>query len=266
MADIYRARDKDTGEIYALKVLFPRSGKKSEKLSGLFNEPRVENDVALFFNHPNVVQVYKTGRDKGKYYIVMELIEGCDLHTLLDREEPLSYLEKLEIALQTAKGIEYLHKRGVIHKDSGPKNIMVTPEKRVKLIDFGIAMLVGSKMNKEAEIRAGTPGYMSPEQIRSMAVDFRADIYNLGVTFYRLFSGEMPFGGVDSKDRMIHHLNEEPPDIMEKCPDIDPRLAQLIMKSIRRRAEERFQDMSSVRKILFELVQERKMPELSSST
>lgn len=261
MADIYKAQDKKTGQIYAIKVLFAESAERTERLCAIFDEPRVEHDSSLFFDHPNIVRVYKTDKYRGRYYIVMELIKGDSLQKILAQETPLSYLEKIQISLQIAQGIQYLHQRGVIHNDINPKNIMITPENNVKIIDFGIAMRVGSKMHKRAGMRAGTPAYMAPEQIRGLKVDPRTDIYNLGVTLYELFSGQTPFKGKDSVDKMQKHLNMEPADITDRSPDINPRLAHLIMKSIQRNPDDRFQSTSDICAILSQLVREETLKE-----
>jgi len=259
MAEIYKAEDKITGNICAVKILYPSAVEKAEKLYAIFKEARVEHkNETLFLDHPGIVRIYKTGRYRDILYIVMELIEGVSLQDLLFEQDYLSYAEKLEVFLQIARGVQYLHEKGIIHNDINPKNIMITPDKNAKLIDFGIAIIVGSRMHKSSGILSGTPAYMAPEQVRRLQVDYRTDIYSIGVTFYELFCGATPFGGNNPAEKMQRHLNITPINIADKVPAIDPRLGRLIMKCIERKSEERVQDIADICAIVSALLMEKK--------
>ena len=260
MSEIYTAQDKSTAEMYALKILLPSAVAREERLYEVFKEDRVEHSSSLLFEHPSIVKVYKTGRYKDLLYIVMELIKGSNLQEMYNERIPLTCGEKMGIFLDISRGVQYLHKKEIVHNDINPKNIIVTPQRKAKLIDFGIAVSIGSRIHKSAGIRSGTPAYMAPEQIKSQQVDYRTDIYNLGVTFYELFAGATPFSGRTPEEKMRSHLNEVPPDIMIKVTDIDPDLGELIMKCIRRDHQERIQNINDVCSVLEDLSRrERKL-------
>ncbi|HUU85830.1 MAG TPA: serine/threonine-protein kinase [Phycisphaerae bacterium] len=213
MATVFKAKQISLDRPVAIKVLPKRLSDNQEFVDRFYREGR----AAARLNHPNIVQAIDVGEAGGYHYFVMEYIDGNTVFDQVSSGEPYAELDALRIILQVAYALEHAHARGFIHRDVKPKNIMITKESDVKLADMGLARDIRDYETASAEAgRAyGTPYYISPEQIRGeINIDFRADIYSLGATFYHMVTGKVPFEGATPSAVMHKHLKEVliPPD------------------------------------------------------
>ena len=213
MATVFKAKQLSLDRTVAIKVLPKRLSENQEFVDRFYREGR----AAARLNHPNIVQAIDVGEAGGYHYFVMEFIDGDTVYDHVSGGRPYAESEALRIILQTAYALEHAHARGFIHRDVKPKNIMITKDGEVKLADMGLARDIRDYETASAEAgRAyGTPYYISPEQIRGeINIDFRADIYSLGATFYHMVVGSVPFEGPTPSAVMHKHLKEPltPPD------------------------------------------------------
>jgi serine/threonine protein kinase len=188
------------------------------------------------------VTVYDVGQDHGTIYIAMEFLEGNPLNEAT-REKRLSLEEIVDVGVQVAEAVDYAHDHGIIHRDIKPTNIILTPDGQVKITDFGIARIEdpGSAEQTQAGEILGTPVYMSPEQVMGRPVDGRSDLYSLGVVLYELSTGQRPFGGHNLAS-IFNAITQETPDTPIRIdPQVSPPLSELIVKSINKAPDKRFQ-------------------------
>ena len=192
MGVVYRARDPIIDRIVALKTIdLALTGAALASFEERFFQ---EARSAGRLNHPNIVTIYDAGKADGVAYIAMEFLEGTSLREILDEQPPLPIPRILEITGQVARGLAYAHEHGVVHRDIKPANVIVLRNRRPKLTDFGIARL-GEAEGIGSE-RAGSPKYMSPEQIRGdVSLDGRSDLFSLGTVLYEMLTGRQPFTG-----------------------------------------------------------------------
>jgi serine/threonine-protein kinase len=227
MATVYKARQLSLDRMVAIKVLPRKSTQKPEFVERFW----AEGKAAAKLNHPNIVGALDVGKTGDTHFFVMEYVEGRTVFDDITERGRYSEEEALEIAIQIAQALEHAHKAGFIHRDVKPKNIMITKDGVAKLADMGLARAVSDYEAAEAEAGKafGTPYYISPEQIRGeVNVDFRADIYSLGVTLYHMVTGQVPFDGPNPSAVMHKHLKEElvPPDHI--VPELSTGLAEII--------------------------------------
>lgn len=213
MATVYKARQLSLDRIVAIKVLPKRLSENQEFVDRFYREGR----AAAQLNHPNIVQAIDVGEAGGYHYFVMEFVDGKTVYDQLQNDKAIAENLAVKIVLQTAMALDHAHARGFIHRDVKPKNIMLGSHGEVKLADMGLAREVSDYQTAQSEAgRAyGTPYYISPEQIRGeINIDFRADVYSLGATFYHMVTGKVPFEGATPSAVMHKHLKEElvPPD------------------------------------------------------
>lgn len=233
MGIVYKARDTILQRIVALKVM-PKFNVDNPQISEKFLE---EARTAAKLNHPNIVTVYEAGDEEGDLFIAMEYIEGSNIKQLLLQKKPIPLQGVLFIGAQICKGLGYAHENRVIHRDIKPTNIMWTPKKLVKILDFGLAKVI-QEMASTVTIVGGTPHYMSPEQTLGEMVDHRTDIYSFGVTLFEMATGKLPFSRGDIG---YHHVHTPPPDPREINKNIPDELARIILKCIAKKPEERYQ-------------------------
>ncbi|HKO04627.1 MAG TPA: serine/threonine-protein kinase [Candidatus Acidoferrales bacterium] len=210
MGVVYRARDTQIGREVALKVIHTvnASAQDIEKYKQRFNR---EAQAAGRLSHPGIVTIHDIAEDdSGQPYIVMEFVEGRPLNLLLGPTAQVPLERLLDIGIQVAQALDYAHKNGVVHRDIKPPNILVTPDGRVKIADFGIARLEGTELTQEGT-SLGTPSYMSPEQFRGGAIDGRSDIFSLGAVLYWMFTGHKPFPGENITTTSFQVAYENPP-------------------------------------------------------
>ncbi|MBI1820737.1 MAG: protein kinase [Nitrospirae bacterium] len=225
MGIVYRAEDTVLKRIVAYKIL-PDSFKNNPQFLESF---MLEARTAAALNHPNIVTIYDTGKVGSDYYITMECVDGMTLKDLLVKTRggvPIRIV--MAIARQLCLGLEYAHDKNVIHRDIKPANLMLTKDKMVKIMDFGLAKLVHEGLSEKTTVK-GTPYYMSPEQILGKNVDAQTDLYALGCTLYHLLAGRPPFTEGDIYYHHLHSIPESPKRYNEKIPDA---LANIILKSL----------------------------------
>jgi len=187
--------------------------------------------------------VFDTGQENGNYYITMEYVEGQTLKQLFSRTpKQLRAQDVVMVGLMVCDGLHYAHKNRVIHRDIKPSNIMVNRERQVKIMDFGLATVLESAALEKTMMR-GTPLYMAPEMILGRNVDYRSDIYSMGITFYEMATKRVPFS---TGDIAYHHLHTPPPPPEQFNPTIPPGLSAIIMKAISKKQEERQQSMQEL--------------------
>jgi serine/threonine-protein kinase len=225
MASIFRATDMRTGRQVAIKIPHP----EMEADPVLFDRFKREADIGQKLDHPGVMKVLADG-DRSRIYMVMEWVEGRLLRKALG--EAGKFPQERAI----------IHKNGVIHRDLKPENIMIDGEDRVKLIDFGIAGQVGAKRLTFAKLTqvAGTPDYISPEQVKGKRGDGRSDIYALGVMLYEMLTGKTPFPGENPFAIMNERLLNHPIPPREANPEISPELQEVIYRALEREPQNRY--------------------------
>ena len=234
---VYQAHDPQIDRMVALKVL------REDRLTTEDYVQRFLKEATAIgrLSHPGIVTVYDVGQDHGTIYIAMEFLEGQSLDQVL-KDGNLTIEDIVTIGIQVSNALEYAHKKGIVHRDIKPPNIIYTPELTTKVTDFGIAHIDdpdGQQMTQAGEI-LGTPVYMAPEQVMSQAVDGRTDLYSLGVILYELTTGSRPFQGENLAAifRAITHDMPTPPDQLN--PAVPPALSALIMKAMAKKPEDRF--------------------------
>jgi serine/threonine protein kinase/Tol biopolymer transport system component len=216
MGEVYRARDPRLRRDVALKVLPSEVSRDPARRQRFEREAR----AVAALNHPNIVAIYDVGEDRGVYFIVTELVDGEPL-----RAAPLSVRKALEIAIQIASGLDAAHQAGIVHRDLKPANILLARDGHVKILDFGLAKLGPSStdaletatLETHPGMVMGTPGYMSPEQVKGQATDHRSDIFSFGLILYELLAGQRAFHGA-AAEAMAAILNNDPPELPETVP------------------------------------------------
>jgi serine/threonine-protein kinase len=238
MGEVYRALNPDLATAVAIKVLAPQKIDQEDSLARF----RREAQAVAALNHPNILRVYDFDVQDGVYYMVMELISGPTLAQIIaqhaERGLPLPMVKRY--FTQLAEALDYAHGRGVIHRDIKPSNIMITEGDRLILTDFGLARLVDGQKLTASGLTAGTPSYMSPEQIGAEELTPAADIYALGVVLFEMLTGELPFTGGSSIGVILKHLNESPPAPSEIAGHLPPSLDAVVLQALAKVPQERF--------------------------
>jgi serine/threonine protein kinase len=250
MGTVFKAVDSRLGRTVALKVISYTSGAGEEKRR-FFREAK----AASALNHPNIVTIYEYDSDGQVDFIAMEYIRGKTLHALLaEHRPPLETL--LGYAVQAAGAVAAAHAAGIVHRDLKTKNIMVTAEGTVKVLDFGLAKQSGSRI-AETQTGAvlGTPAYMSPEQAKGEPADQRSDIFSFGVILYEIACGQRPFGGPDLPSTLYAVVHHDPPTPDKLNPALPKPLAALIGRCLSKNPEDRPESMEAVRSELAAVVE-----------
>src|SRR5262245_43016597 len=208
MGMVYKARDRTLDEVVAIKVLRPDFA-QDPRMADRFKS---EIKLARRIRHRNVCGIHDYGEDRGLLYISMELIEGVDLKRTLREHGALATDTAYDVAIQVAEGLQAVHDAGVIHRDLKTPNIMLDGAGVARLMDFGVAKRHGEGTAATASGQIlGTPEYMSPEQAQGRRVDYRSDIYALGIVTYEIFTGRVPFHGETPISTILKHLHDPPP-------------------------------------------------------
>ena len=236
MADVYCAEDTHLGREVALKVLHRRFAQDQEFVERF----RREAASAAGLQHPHVVGVFDRGEHEGTYYIAMEHLPGRTLKDVLADEAPLSQERAIELATQILAAAGFAHKRGVIHRDFKPHNVIVDEHGNAKVTDFGIARRGASEMTETGSIM-GTAQYLSPEQAQGHAVTASSDLYSIGVMLYEMLTGRLPFEGDSAVSVALKHLSEQPLPPSHLRPDLKPALETVVMGALAKQPEYRWQ-------------------------
>ena len=238
MASIFKARDTLSGETVALKI--PHLQFESDVV--FFERFQREEEIGQRLDHPNVIKVLKP-RNKSRIYLAMEYVEGKTIRSLLDEQRPLPQFRAMAIAQQLCEALVYLHEHGVVHRDLKPENIMLTPEGRIKLLDFGIALDKSARRLTWFGLSStlGTPDYIAPEQIGGRRGDARTDVYAVGTMLYEMLTGNLPFSGPNAMSLMRAKTDDEPRAPSYFVPGFDPSLEAIILKAIEHAPRDRYQ-------------------------
>jgi len=238
MASIYRAIDTRTGRAVAIKLPHP----EMEGDPVLFDRFNREEEIGKKLDHPGVVQVLND-EERSRRYMVLEWVDGRLLRQVLNQAKILPPERAIKLTLGICDALDYIHRQGVVHRDLKPENIMVDAEDRTKLIDFGIAANAGSRRLTFAKLTEamGTPDYISPEQVKGKRGDARSDIYTLGIMFYEMLTGKVPFTGPNPFVIMNERLINHPIPPREVNHDVAPELQEIIYRALERDPKKRYQ-------------------------
>ena len=240
MADVYKARDHKLNRFVAVKVL--KAEFREDK--AFITKFRAEAQAAAGLAHPNIVNIYDVGEEKGVYFIVMELVEGITLKEYIAKKGRLAVREATSIAIQVSQGLEAAHNSGIIHRDVKPQNIIISTDGKVKVTDFGIARAATNNTISTAVM--GSVHYTSPEQARGGYSDAKSDIYSLGITLYEMLTGHVPFDGESTVAIAIKHLQEEMKSPEVYVADLPRSTVQIIYKCTQKSPDRRYANMTEL--------------------
>ncbi|HLV09125.1 MAG TPA: Stk1 family PASTA domain-containing Ser/Thr kinase, partial [Halanaerobiales bacterium] len=236
MAIVYEAQDLILDRKVALKMLRPEFVNNKDFVRRFHHEAK----AVARLSHPNIVNIFDIGQDDKHHYLVMEDIEGRNLKDIINEKGKLNIVDALDIAHQICSALAMAHKNKIIHCDIKPHNILITPDKQVKVTDFGIARAVSSSTLTMTDTIVGSAHYFSPEQARGGEIKTRSDLYSLGIVLYEMLTGEVPFKGDSPISVALKHIQEIPRKPSLINPDLEKPVEQMVLKAIAKDPEERF--------------------------
>ncbi|MDH4272248.1 MAG: protein kinase, partial [Candidatus Aminicenantes bacterium] len=242
MGKVYKVFDIKIKEKIALKLIKPEVATDRETIERFSNELRLARKIA----HRNVCRMFDLGEAKGEYFITMEYVPGEDLKSFIRRSKRLDTGTALGIARQVGEGLAEAHRLGIVHRDLKPSNIMIDKEGNARIMDFGIARATGTSGLTGMGVVIGTPEYMSPELVEGEEADQRSDIYSLGVVFYEMVTGRLPFEGDTSLSVALKHKTEMPPDPIQFNPQISTDFNRVILKCLEKERSRRYQTVTEL--------------------
>ena len=236
MGVVYRAEDTKLGRTVALKFISPRGLEDAEERARFLREAQ----AAASLSHPNICVVHEIDEADGRLFMAMELVEGESLKSRIERG-PLPIEEAIGIALQAARGLDAAHRKGIVHRDVKPANLMVQPDGLVKIMDFGLAKLSGRTVLTKEGTTLGTVAYMSPEQARGREADRRSDLWSLGVILYEMAAGRLPFRADYEQAVLYSIMNEAPEPLTSLRAGVPMELERIVAKALAKNPDERYQ-------------------------
>jgi eukaryotic-like serine/threonine-protein kinase len=259
MAIVYRARDTMLERSVAVKVLRESYSRDPAFLDRF----RQEAKAAANLSHPNIVTVHDFGLDKGQLFIVMEYVPGTDLKTLIKQRGRFSPEEAVPLVIQACAGIGYAHRAGLVHCDVKSQNMLVTPDMRLKVADFGIARALSTiHPEEQSDVVWGSPQYFSPEQAAGAAPSPASDVYSLGIIMYEMMTGSLPFRANTAAELARLHLEAEPIPISEMLPNISPVLEQILKKVLSKEPSQRYRTADQLGRVLLNFGNAKSSPAL----
>lgn len=247
MAMVHRARDRMLERDVAIKIL-----RENYSNDPAFQERfRQEAKAAANLSHPNIVTVHDFGYDEGRLFIVMEYIPGTDLKTILQRRGRLLVEDAISLVIQACAGVGYAHRAGLIHCDIKSQNMLITPDKRLKVTDFGIARALSSIHPEEkSEVVWGSPQYFSPEQAAGLAPSPASDVYSLGVVLFEMLTGRLPFCANSADELARMHREDPPPSLRTLNPAVPVTLEQILVKVLAKEPSVRYRTADQLGRVL----------------
>ncbi|MCX7835599.1 MAG: serine/threonine protein kinase [bacterium] len=244
MGMVYKGVHLNLDRPVAIKVLHPLLVKEPQLRERFYNEARLMAKLV----HPNIVQLFDFNEQDDVLYLVMEYVDGRTLDKVIGREVgPIPHTRAIPLIRQILEGVNYAHEQGIIHRDIKPSNILLTPKDIIKITDFGIAKIAGSKGMTKTGTKVGTLFYMSPEQVMGKEADQRSDLYSIGVTAYEMLSGKMPLDDGTSSEYQVMDaiVHRSFPDPRSYYPDIPEWLVNWVMQMIAKQPQDRFHSCKS---------------------
>jgi serine/threonine protein kinase len=241
MSNVFRAYDRLLERPVAIKVLHEQLGRDEDYVERFRREARAVAQLA----HPNIVTVIDRGEEDGRQYIVFEYIEGENLKALV-ANGALPVDETLHYGLQVARALDFAHKRGLVHRDVKPQNVLLNEDGQAKVTDFGIARSLDVQGVTQTGTILGTSDYIAPEQARGDKVDQKTDIYSLGTVLYELLTGEVPYEGDNFVAVAMRHVNDPVPSVLDRRRDVPIRLDLVIQRAMAKNPDDRFESMEKL--------------------
>jgi serine/threonine protein kinase len=246
MSRVFRARDSQTGKIVALKILDKEKTRRFEARFAVELHKPSEGEIAVTLKHPHIVHTYEWGMTReGEQFLVMEFVEGVSLSYLVEVQNPLMKSKRLRFMIQLGEAIRHFHEQGWIHRDICPRNVIVTADNQVKLIDFGLVVPNTPPFQVPGN-RTGTATYMAPELIKRLRTDQRIDVFSYAVTCFEMYTKRFPWGAAETLETVMQHINNPPVDIRTLVPEIDEQIAATIMKGLADDPARRWPDVVSM--------------------
>ena len=243
MANVYLAYDTILNRNVAVKILRGDLA-EDEKFVRRFQREAIS---ASSLSHPNIVEMYDVGEDQGKYFIVMEYLEGKTLKSLLKKRVRLTMPEVIDIMLQLTSGLACAHESYIIHRDIKPQNIIILEDGSVKITDFGIAMALNSNELTQTNSVMGSVHYLPPEQANGEGSTIKSDIYSLGILMYELITGTIPFKGENAVEIALKHMKENIPNLTDFDPEIPQAVENIILKACAKNPKNRYDSILDMR-------------------
>jgi serine/threonine protein kinase len=240
MGIVFRAHDPAIGRTVAIKMLKKNEMSGATGLFDRFFSREMKSTGSL--NHKNIVTVFDSGEQDGNPYLVMEYLDGEPISKLISEHRSITLVDKLDVVIQICDGLQYAHDRNIIHRDVKPANVILLSDGTVKIVDFGVARIAGreSSILQTGQL-VGSLSYMSPEQINSLPIDARSDIFSSGVLLYELLTFELPFKGADAASTFVKILREDPLPLSHHLRDFPPTLQTALNRALAKNVNERFQ-------------------------
>jgi serine/threonine-protein kinase len=247
MGEAYKARDRSTGQLVVVKI--PYASMIGDPAT--YSRYQRELDIGKRLDHPGIQRFLADGRldESVAPYLVFEFIDGQNFREFLAKNAPLDTALAVDLATQLADVLHYVHGHGVVHRDLKPENLLITPEGKLKLVDFGIALLRGARRLTFQRLsrEVGTPDYMAPEQVQGERGDARTDVYALGIMLYEMLAGEVPFQGDSPLAVMSQRVTTPAPLLRSVRRDVPPGLEAVVFRALRREPDERYPSMAALR-------------------
>ena len=257
MANVYLGYDSILDRNVAIKVLRGDLSNDEKFVRRFQREALSASSLA----HPNIVEMYDVGEDDGTYYIVMEYVEGKTLKQLLKKRGTLTLSEAIDIMSQLTDGMAHAHDSYIIHRDLKPQNIMIKDDGQIKITDFGIAMALNSTQLTQTNSVMGSVHYLPPEQANGKGSTIKSDIYSMGIIFYELLSGSLPFRGDNAVEIALKHMREPLPSLREENPSIPQSIENIIKKATAKNPKNRYDSARSMHEDLLTALDDDRMDE-----